>query len=354
MRQASCSQCAVGGPLRNYFLYNNQIYCADCAEYLRIETVPGALPAALIDPTICSRCQADNGNSEFPIFGSLPLCPTCQSYVQANPYPVWLRAGLLALLALLVVALVHGRRYFSAGRQLYIGEKLIEEGRYAEAVPHLKQTVQVAPGSDKAVLLLAKAALLSGDPKTAADAVYGHNNGRDFEQDRDFHEVDALFARIKSALDKMNKAAELARQSGKAAEADALMHQAAAEYPEMKALSGILPYFDAGAAFERKDYDQFVAFSELLMKEQPNSPETAGEAASAYACKFAVTGDPAWKQKAEDMLERAHQLSKKSPDDMKSYEEYAERTRYRLTSRVIIDKPEYDKRFRSAPPQGAN
>jgi hypothetical protein len=208
--------------------------------------------------------------------------------------------------------------------------------------------------SDKAVLLLAKAALLSGDPNTAADAIRGHDNGRDFRQDRDFQEVDALFARIKPALEKITKASELAQQSGKAAEADALMHQAAAEYPEMKALPDVIPYFDAGAAFERKDYDQFVAISEQRMKEQPNLPETAGEVASAYACKFAVTGDPAWKQKAEDMLERARQLSQKSPDDMKAYEEYAERTRYRLASRIIIDKPEYDKRFRSTPPQRTN
>ena len=72
------------------------------------------------------------------------------------------------------------------------------------------------------------------------------------------------------------------------------------------------------------------------------------------ACKYAVTGDRSWKQQAEAMLEKARQLSQKSPEEMKAYEEYAERTKYRLSSRVIIDKPEYDKRFRTALAQGTH
>jgi hypothetical protein len=195
MRRATCPQCGVSGPLQTYFAHNNQIYCRNCADLLKFDTVPGAKPAALVDPTICTRCGTDNGDSEYPRLGALPFCHTCHTYVEANPYPVWLKAGLAALLALLVVALVHGRRYFSAGRQMYIGEKLVEEGKYAGAIPHLKQTVQIAPGSDKAVLLLAKAALLSGDPKTASDAVPGHNDGYDFEQDSELQEVEKLFAR---------------------------------------------------------------------------------------------------------------------------------------------------------------
>jgi tetratricopeptide (TPR) repeat protein len=267
--------------------------------------------------------------------------------VDSHPYPTWLKAGLLALLALLVVALMHGRRYFSAGRQMYVGEKLVEQGKYAEAVGHLKQTVQVAPGSDKAVLLLAKAALLSGDPNTASDAVHGHNNGLGFDQDSDVQEVQSLFARMKPAIDKANKAMELAPRPGMAGEAASLMHQAASEYPEMRALRDSLPYYDAGAAFENKDYDQFVALSEQVVREQPDSADPTGLLASAYACKFAVTGDPVWKKKAEEMLEKARQLSQTSSDAQKSFEEYAERTRYRLSSRQIIDKPEYDRRFRA-------
>jgi len=189
--------------------------------------------------------------------------------------------------------------------------------------------------------------LLSGDPNTAYEAVKGHNNGVGFEQDSDFQEVDALFTRTKPAIEKANKAAELIQQTGKAEEADALMHQAAEAYPEMQALRDYLPYFDAGAAFERKDYDKLLEFSEEQLRLTPDSGSAAGGVAGALACKYAVTGDPAWKQKAEEMLEKAHQLSQKSAEEQKSFVEYAERTRYRLSSREIIDKNEYDRRFRA-------
>jgi tetratricopeptide (TPR) repeat protein len=352
MRRATCSQCGVSGPWQTYFAYNNQIYCRNCADLLRVDIVPGAKPAALVDPTICSRCGADNGDSEYPRLGVLPFCQTCHTYVEANPYPGWLKAGLAALLVLLAVALVHGRRYFSAGRQMYIGEKLVEEGKYAEAVSHLKQTVQIAPGSDKAVLLLAKAALLSGDPITASNAVEGHNHGQGFEQDTDLQEVNSLFSRIGSALEKVKKATDLNKQSGKAAEAATLMRQAADEYPEMPLLRNSIPAYEAGVAFEKKDYDRFLELEQEEFRLLPESGMAAGGVASALACKYAVTGDPAWKTKSEEMLEKSRLLSQKSPEDQKDFEEFAERTRYRLETRQIIDKPEYDRKFRPVHSEG--
>jgi tetratricopeptide (TPR) repeat protein len=259
--------------------------------------------------------------------------------------------GLAALLVLLVVALVHGRKYFQVGREMYIGEKLVEQGKYADAVSHLKKTVQVAPRSDKAVLLLAKAALLSGDPDTAAEAVRGHDGGRGFNQDSDFQQVDLLFGRAASALEEAKKAVALATQPGKAGEAARLMHEAAANYPELPGLTDALPYYDSGAAFESKDYDRFLALTQQTWKAHPDSADVAGQVASALACKYAATGDVSWRRQAEEMMEKSRQLAQKSPEEIKSFEEYAERTRYRLSSREIIDKPEYDRRFRSGKTQ---
>jgi tetratricopeptide (TPR) repeat protein len=353
MRQGTCTQCAATGPLQSFFHYENKSYCRPCTEKLlqAAAAPPGAQPVAAVDPTICSRCHADNGNSEFSRVGTLPFCQPCQDYLYSNPYPQWLKMGLAALLVLLAVALVHGRKYFQVGREMYIGEKLVDLGKYAEAIPHLKKTVQVAPGSDKAVLLLAKAALLSGDVNTAAQAVRGHNGGQRFDQNSDFQQVDALFGRAASAIDEAKKAMALSSQPGKAGEAARLMHEAAANYPELPGLTDALPYYDSGAAFESKDYDRFLAITEQAWKARPESAEVAGEVASALACKYAETGDASWKRQAEEMLEKARQLAQKSPEDSKAFEEYAERTRYRLSSRQIIDKPEYDRRFRSGKTQ---
>lgn len=346
MRQASCSQCAISGPLQTYFGHGNQIYCADCAEFLRIETVPGARPAPLVDPTICSRCKVDNGNTEFPLFGTSRLCPACYDSVDSHPYPAWLKVGLLALLALLVVALVNGRKYFHAGRSLYVGERLVDEGHFEQALPYLQETLRVAPESDKAVLLAAKAALMAGQVDIADKAIQGHEGGHFEDPGSDFQEVKALWDRANKALAKADKAFKLADQDGHAAEASTLMHEAATEYPQSKGLAVAAQMFDEGVAFEDKDYDRFVSIAQKQWDSYPQSG-TAAVLSSAFACKYAVTGDPNYKKQSEDMLKEAEQRTAQTPDDKKAFEEYAERIRYRLDSRQIISKTEYDQRFRS-------
>jgi tetratricopeptide (TPR) repeat protein len=345
MRHVSCSQCARTGPARTYFAHNHQIYCADCAEYLRLETVPGARPSALLDPTICSRCQADNGNTEFPIVGSLPLCPTCQDYVDSNPYPVWLKVGLAAMLCLLVVALVNGRKYFHAGRSLYVGERLVDEGHFEQALPYLQEALRIAPESDKAVLLTAKAALKIGRADIANEAIQGHEGGHFQDPGADFQEVKALWDRANKAFDKAEKAAKLEDQDGNAAQAAQLMHQAATEYPESPALGMAAEMYDEGTAFERRDYDAFLSIAQKMWKAYPNG-STAGSVASALACKYAVTGDDAFRQQSEEMLRESEKRGEQDEQWKKAYPEFAERTRYRLTSREIISKTEYDRRFR--------
>jgi hypothetical protein len=59
-----------------------------------------------------------------------------------------------------------------------------------------------------------------------------------------------------------------------------------------------------------------------------------------------VTGDEKYARDTEDHLQKAQTLSGNDPQSMAAYREYSERIRYRLKSREIIDKTEYDKRFR--------
>jgi len=265
---------------------------------------------------------------------------------------MWLKLGLACVLALLVVALVNGRKYFHAGRSLYIGERLVDEGHFDQALPYLQETVRVAPGSDKAVLLAARAALMTGRVDIADKVLHGHNDGHFEDPGEDFRTVNSLWDRANGAFEKADKAAKLAVQDGHAAEAARLMHEAAASYPQAVQLSIAADAYAAGAAFENKDYDGFLAIAQRQSKQYPG-PETAGEVASALACKYAVTGDPSYKKQSEEMLQVAEQGSQQSPDAKKGFEEYAERIRYRLETRQIISKTEYDQKFRraQAPPK---
>jgi hypothetical protein len=249
---------------------------------------------------------------------------------------------------LLVFALVHGRKYFHAGRTMYIGERLVRENHFAEALPYLQETLSIAPQSDKAVLLAAMAALKSGDPDAANKAFQGHNGGH-FEDGNDaaFLEVKAVWDRAMAAVDKANAAQKLAEQEGHAAEAAQLMHEAAASYPEAAGLATAAEYFDEGVAFEHKDYDRFLVLAQKDWQKYPNANTTA-TVASALACKYAVTGDIAYRQQAEDRLQKAEQQSQGDAAAMKSFQEYSERIRFRLDTRQIMDKREYDRKYRTA------
>jgi len=296
----------------------------------------------------CARCGAQIADGYVPVAGRASFCSSCRTLVEAWPYPQWLRLSLVGLLVLLGVALIHGEKYFRAGRMMYKGERLVQEKRYSEALPYLKETLKIAPRSDKAVLLTAKAALLTGDTQTAGAAFDGHDGGK-FENGKDvqFLEVSAIWNRAVDAMKEAAAASRLGVQDGHEAEAARMMHEAAAKYPEMPSLRTAAESYDGGVAFEQKDYDKFLAISEKAWKEHPDS-NSASSMASALGCKYAVTGDESFRQRSQEMLQKAFEMAKGDGEELKVLNEFAERNKYRLESRMILTKAEYDKRFRSA------
>src|SRR5262249_24016178 len=154
-----------------------------------------------------------------------------------------------------------------------------------------------------------------------------------------------IWNRALDAMKKVQAAAKLAQQDGHSEEAARLMHEAVSQYPEMPRLRAAVDYYDSGVAFEHKDYDVFLAIAERGYKEDPDA-ESAADMASALGCKYAITGDESYRQRSEEMLQKAFEMAKGSPEELKTLNEFSERNRYRLDSRVILTKTEYDKRFR--------
>jgi hypothetical protein len=300
-----------------------------------------------VDKSICSRCNTYVGESGAHLqVGNLRFCQPCATLVEDWPYPKWLKLSLVGLLLLLSIALIHGKKYFEAGRNLYRGEQLVERHQYAQALPYLKQTLKTAPESDKGALLAAKAALLTGDVETADNALRGHNGGQ-FEDgnDSEFLEVKALEDRAAKAFANLQKAQKIAEEPGNEAEVARLTHEAAVNYPELPHMQLLVDSADQGVAFVSKDYDRFLQLAEKDW-DTLETPRTAATLSSALACKFATTGDPAFRQRSEELLARAKDLTGDDQDAAAGFQEYSERIRYRLESRQIIDKWEYDKKFR--------
>jgi len=252
---------------------------------------------------------------------------------------------------LLVVALVYGRRYFRAGFNMYVAERLVQQHRYAEAIDRLHYTLQVAPESDKAVMLMVKAGVLGVDLDSADKAIQGHNNGTFQDADsEEFRETNALWKRAMQAMEKFDQANKMAQQPGNDTQVASMMREAANLYPEAKGLALSADAAEEGVAFVNKDYDQFLAIAQKIWQERPTA-DTAANLSSALACKYVVTGDESYKQKAEEMLAKAREMEQSDAEAQKRLPEYYERIRYRIDKKEIIDKPEYDRRFRSGKAQ---
>src|SRR5580658_973533 len=205
MREATCSGCGLSAPIGSFYTIKDRLFCEPCSwnqERAATERGEKLEKVSVVDGSVCARCntRADaTGSADWPVFKGAPLCPNCQQQIQNWPYPVWLKASLAGLLILLALALIHGRQYFHAGRVMYVGERLANQGKYEQAVPLLKEADEIAPQSDEASLLLANAALHIGNFPTAQKALKAHDGGH-YQTSDEFQKVLDLWKRATDAI----------------------------------------------------------------------------------------------------------------------------------------------------------
>lgn len=344
MRKGTCTSCGTEAGLGSMYSANNALKCAGCAE---IAAKSGTNPTIrrVSDPTICANCSADWGNSELQTVAGLPCCDQCHEKFYNYPFPRWLRASLAFSLVLLAFALAHGWNYFQLGSQLFRGERLINAKQYQRASVSLKTVVDSAPNCEKCILLLAKAYFLDGNPAASYKTLMKHNSGY-------FEERTELSAEVKGIADRVARASALTEtidkqlQSDQPEQALESFKMARQEYPEWKALNGGEISISIAIAFKKQEWDHFLSLAEESFREDPISSEAAAQVASALAAKYAVTGDYSFQHRSEEMLAKAKALAITS-EDITAFKEYSERIQHRLTTREIIDKDEYDRRYRA-------
>jgi hypothetical protein len=350
MRKNNCQSCGQEQLLSQMYRVDGKTLCEPCADQVvaSAKVVSQKIDVAHeIDPTVCARCNTDYGSTELPLVGGAPFCAQCSEGLYDRPFPQWLKLGLAGSLMLLAVALWHGRSYFTAGRQLVLAERAMDRHDYAQAEARFAEVLKINPSEQNVLLQAAKADLLNGDVMAAQRALKRRET---YESSELFTEVDRTFTRAAKAWEKADEAGKLLEDK-KPEEASKMMSEAAALYPESRALSDGADYYTEriviDRAWKKKDYDTFVAIAMTAMQKHPGDPSRIASAASAQACKYAVTGDPQFRKRAEELLAQAQALSEKSAEDRASFQEYAERIRYRLESREIIERDEYDRRFRA-------
>ncbi len=342
MKCERCVACDAETPLNSLFRVNDRLLCESCGNRelgeLRSRNVEPTVIRE-VDPTVCANCSADFGSQALPRVLDCPLCANCTQLIYARPFPTWLKASFAGLVLALVFAIVHAVPYFKAGREYARAERLFDAGKYDEAIPGLEAAVKAGPDASEIRLQLAFAYLAVADVGKASELV----KDRSFPKSELFNRVQATFARFDKAGLKLEEAAKLSEQN-RSAEAAKLLREAAVLLPELPDLAEGVEIMEASAAFEQKDYEGFIKASEKIWNEKHDSA-SAAMLASAIACRYATGGVAAERKSAEEMLNTAGQLAT-TDEEREALAEYTPRIRHRLDSREIIDRKEFNRRYR--------
>jgi len=342
MRHLECSDCRSSVRVANTFNVNGEVLCEPCADKKVVEAQKAKGKLVVFrgkDPTICFKCSTDFGAQELPLLAGLHVCETCRQSILDFHYPAWLRTAAVALLALLVLSLFHGRSYFVAGQAYYKGKKLLDSGNAQGAVPYFEEALKVAVNSPEVAGNAALAYLKSGQP----DPAYKVVKGQSFKNDDLYRTLTAEFDRWDRAATKADEAGKLYGES-KYKEAAQRMHEAASAYPAFLGFEVQATVLDSSVAFSNGDYATMVRLSETLWTKDPGY-YSAAALAGAYACVYASGGDETVKQKAMDTMAKAKTLVS-SKEQQEDFQEWEPRFSHRIQTRQILTRDQYDALFR--------
>jgi hypothetical protein len=280
----------------------DQVVCLKCGEAIveelaekDVELDVAKLIERQVDPTVCVFCEHDNEETELEKVAGLPACPRCAQNLRRRPFPLWVKIALFVVLALTAFSLVRNRRFFFGYGAMKKSFRAAAKGDFTAAA-HLMESAQ------------------SHVPES-----------------RELH-ISACYFRAVSII----------RSDGDCAEAIRLLEPCRRFFgPAM-----IDPLLDAARiseAFKKGDYDRFLKLALASLRKEPKNPMQHARVASAYACKYAETGDDRLKEESLAYLKKAEKLT--TPEMRLPFQEYRDRILYRLETREILTRQEYYNRF---------
>lgn len=302
MKKATCGRCGKEFSLSEMVRTDDQTLCIPCANAALSAGVELGKVTRLVDDTICGNCHEDFGRDELPPVAGVPMCRKCTEHFRHRPFPTWVKVA-AAGLAVLVI--------FGMWRSL----------RFVEGYLAAKRAVAASAAHDLDRTHAEMALALEKVPESLQFQV----------------EEPLLHGIILLRDDKDEEALEVFHEA-----------QRRAGGKRVDGLDGWILQAEIGAAFNRKDYDAFLARSQDQLR-LTNNAQSNAYVASALACKYAVTGDETYKARSLDALTKAKQLAAAEKADLG---DYVERIEHRLTSREIITTGEYHKRFPKPEGQG--
>src|SRR5438552_415071 len=117
MKRLACTKCSTQHSMGEMYGAMGMSLCSTCAEAWVDEqrqngvTISKGTIARLVDPTICAICSSDNGEVAFDTPNGVPFCAECTERCFRYPYPAWIKASMVIVLALVITSFVHNWRF---------------------------------------------------------------------------------------------------------------------------------------------------------------------------------------------------------------------------------------------------
>ncbi len=295
MNHVRCDECGGEFPMNETVKYLSATLCHGCAEKALsgVSEVPEGAVQLQVDPTVCRNCGFDSGSAPLETLVGLPVCGPCTQFFRHRPYPAWVKAAAVGLLGLVVFALLFNARFFRAHREMKAAARALAKPDMARAADLMESASKRVPESP--------------DVKAMAD-----------------------FFRGLQLL-----------QADQSAEALSYLERARPRIPPEFRIDEAVRYARIGKCFDEEDYDGFLREASELAERHPGDTMALGQLASAYACKYADTGDDQFKQEALAALEKARAAARDDPE----FKEYEDRILHRIETREILRREEFNKRY---------
>lgn len=295
MKKTDCSLCNGSIPVNDSIKVDNTTHCSSCfdATFTEENMLQNKVVTKEHDPTVCSFCQKDFDTTELEKISQYPICTDCIKDVKNKTFPLWVKGFFAAVLLLVAFSFFWNWKYYTAYKNIQTANELFQTGNFKEAGKEMAQASAIVP------------------------------EVQDLEILSSYYNGIALLNEDKNvlAIKEFNKCK------------DALPPDYDVDYLLLQARIGV--------AFDSKDYEGFLANTKELMKKDSTSVYSCAAMASAYACIYVDKADEEAKKKAYDYLQRAKNIDSVSVE-AKGYYSAIE---YRIDSRKIIKREEFDKQF---------
>ncbi len=283
--------------MNTFFSVDGQTVCESCGNKILAEKKKTAAPPSqvyrLADPTVCGKCAFDTGGVVLPQIAGLHVCPKCQDLIRNRPFPIWVKGALAFLLFLAVFAQVRNAPYFLGYIRYSQAVKAFERGDLAQAAEYSDLATRALPG-DLTLQML----------RAFYRGIYLYSEDRTGDALREFE-----------SYQKLN--------------------------PQDESIRFWIFVCRSSRAFETGDYAAMERWAQEAIRSEPDNPRAQGILASAYSCRFASGGGEEYREKALAAF-RTYEAAETDPADRAEFEM---RLRHRMTTREIIDRKEFLRRF---------